>query len=291
MSETATQHPERRAEQRWRSEAMIGGKPYVVEGTLLRYEDFGQQLGNGWHIVAATVNGKPRDDGGYVFYDKNWHEPNRPMTLLDVPAAAPLAAVCKAPTWCGVELDAGDPRAVIYLDASDKHYTKNMPQRGMPPASRKGYRFCSPACRDARLPPLAAQPAETKPCGGGDLNCNKPAGHSGGHAWSTSRIPNRAQPTEQPAPAKPHDFSDPYCATRFGRLCVACGVGRQYDGIAFSPCSPRPQWRADREKALTAQGVGYIAAGILRDPAIAERLERPKLAHSFGVEDPALEDA
>jgi hypothetical protein len=250
---------------------MIGGKPYVVEGTLLRYEDFGQQLGNGWYIVAATVNGKPRDDGGYVFYDKNWHEPNRPMTLLsDAPAAAPLAADRTKCRWyCGMTMNA------IYED--DRQVILGEKFHAYDPRTNADQRWCSAACRDARLPPLAAQPAETA-----HDECCEPG-------CSTS-CPAR-KPAPQPAPACAHGCSDVQANT----ACPTHGKPvTAKDDFWFTDNEGKKSGPFSTGLEADSAGVDYrnwMAAQSGTPYTGPERLERPKLAHSYGVEDPALENA
>jgi hypothetical protein len=129
------------------------------------------------------------------------------MTLLsDVPAAAPLAADragCKAPTWCDFDdaPDSKDPRIQVYIKAEDGNY-----------GVRRGHRiYCSGTC----APPLAAQPAETKPieeCGypiGSDkAPCVYSKGHGGRH-WPAGPNGERAsKPAPQPAPACAHGCGD-----------------------------------------------------------------------------------
>lgn len=98
-------------------------------------------------------------------------------------------------------------------------------------------------------------------------------------------------PAPQPAPAKPHDFSDPYCARRramgtVARLCITCGAAQDIvEARTDIDCRPNHGWREVSEMALCDSD------GILRDGKVPERIERPKLAHSYGVECPALEDA
>lgn len=94
-----------------------------------------------------------------------------------------------------------------------------------------------------------------------------------------------------PAPAKLHDFSDPYCARRramgtVARLCITCGAAQDLvEARTDIDCRPNHGWREVSEMALCDSD------GILRDGKVPERIERPKLAHSYGVECPALEDA
>jgi hypothetical protein len=204
----------------------------------------------------------------------------------DAPAApqpsAPVVA-CKAPEWCGYMIGDDEKRAA-YLGGGDNLI-------GVLSTDER-HRYCSVACRDAKLPPLAAQPAEVKPsatgkplcptCGRLESQHTNPLAHKFGE-------PKKAKPAEQPKPAaKAHDFSDPYCARRYEgavvRLCVDCGT---FETTPVRECGTvGPMWRVDFER-----WVGKKAAGILRDPAIPERIAKPQMAHSMGVEDPTLEDA
>lgn len=149
---TETTHVERRAGQRWRSSDVLGGKPYIIEGTLARREDFGGNLGPGWRIIGATKNGESRDDGEYVFYDLNWDDRGRAMALVaDAPPAAPKVdrAACKA--WCGMRQDAS------------RDYGR-MAAEGWPEVNGPGGEadrwWCSPGCVKALVPPLESKPAE-----------------------------------------------------------------------------------------------------------------------------------
>lgn len=213
--------------------------------------------------------------------------------LSDAPAAAPLAADrtgCKA--WCGrtdqrpgYGDNLGGGREwqpdFRYWDVAD----------GDIPAALVGKpMWCTGDCRDARLPPIAAQPAETKlPChhckaiveASADavmVMCAEcvTAGHSFG----------KNKPAPQPAPAKPHDFSDPYCARRFNgnvvRLCVSCGAFDK-DDLREVACRVIPEWRERYEAngpwRRDQAGTPYTGP---------ERLERPKLAHVAGMHDDDL---
>jgi hypothetical protein len=138
-------------------------------------------------------------------------------------------------------------------------------------------------CSDACLPPLAAQPAEAVK----QWCCGYAAATDG--ADHISACPNKSKPAEQPKPAaKGHDFSDPYCARRYEgavvRLCVACGAF-DIEGMRAPACEAK-NWRPGYEGWL-----GGHEHGILRDPAIPERIVKPQMAHSMGIEDPAPEDA
>lgn len=105
----------------------------------------------------------------------------------DVPAAAPLAADRTKCRWyCGMTMNA------IYED--DRQVILGEKFHAYDPRTNADQRWCSAACRDARLPPLAAQSAETA-----HDECCEPG-------CSTS-CPAR-KPAPQPAPACAHGCSD-----------------------------------------------------------------------------------
>jgi hypothetical protein len=145
--------------------------------------------------------------------------------------------------------------------------------------------YCSRDCQFPKLPPLAAKPAEAKrqPC------CIHAEDSDFDEHDDDCHAAANAQTAEQPKPAaKGHDFSDPYCARRYEgavvRLCVACGAF-DVEGMRAPACEAK-NWRPGYEGWL-----GGHEHGILRDPAIPERIVKPQMAHSMGIEDPALEDA
>jgi hypothetical protein len=191
--------------------------------------------------------------------------------------SAPVVA-CKAPEWCGfVQGDRKDPRRQRYIEDMS-------PNEGVYVGT---HCYCSSAC----VPPLAAKPAEaTACCDRGTLGCD--AGYrDDGRLHSHRQFckeQTRAKAAEQFKPAKGHDFSDPYCARRYEgavvRLCVACGAF-DVEGMRAPACEAK-NWRPGYEGWL-----GGHEHGILRDPAIPERIVKPQMAHSMGIEDPALEDA
>ena len=178
---------------------------------------------------------------------------------IDAPAAAPLAAVCKAPEWCGYrDGDRSDPRRALYLrdqTIASGHLRTD------------GRRYCSPHCPGA---PLAAQPAETEPCVHGHrYHCAD---------CDIARAIVASKPAPQPAPAKGPVFLD--CqgchvrdvsvvarVTRLGRagLCVSCAHSEEERVCALM--------------AFERSGTPYTG------PA---RLERPKLAHVAGMHDDDL---
>jgi hypothetical protein len=121
------------------------------------------------------------------------------MTLIsDVPAAAPLAAdrtKCKA--FCGHPAE-----SAVYLDAEEAIHSGTAFTIDGPGWTHKLPAWCSQRCRNSRLPPLAAQPAETKlRCPG----CQTPTARLGGFC---SRSCEKSQPAPQPAPACAYGCSD-----------------------------------------------------------------------------------
>jgi hypothetical protein len=253
MSETTTQHPERRAGQRWRHEwdklEFVLSKPLGLSTT--GKEQWESTAGRIWYFGKGELTS---------------------LTLLsDVPAAAPLAAVCKAPEWCDFDdaPDSKDPRIQVYVKAKDGNY-----------GVRRGHRiYCSETC----APPLAAQPAETAhgeccepgcsvgcpaqsapvsyflPCGY-RISAPSPAaaadaksGHVANCAKGCNPMLTPTQIAPQPAPAK---LPCPGC-----RKAICIG-----------------EYLSCREVALHhREPLGTMT---LTESDVPERLERPKLAHS-----------
>jgi hypothetical protein len=198
----------------------------------------------------------------------------------DAPAApqpsAPVVA-CKAPEWRGMPWEQRKKNAAYRaLKEANGGMACDLAGRGLAVFvfDKSELAFCSPACRDAKHPPLAAPPGEAKrvrlhvpPCYCADCGDVKPA--------------------EQPKPAKGHDFSDPYCARRYEgavvRLCVACGAFDK-DGMRSPGCELIDGWRKGFEGWVgeTAQaGKPYTGP---------ERIAKPPMAHSSQWADEA-EDA
>ncbi len=278
---TTTQHPERRAVEVGERWLWAGnGKAYTINRSETRE---GELV---WWCNA------PGENDGY-FRDSVFACGE--LTLLDVPAAAPLAAVCKAPE--GYKLCARNDgkcgrwgtRAYCW-----QCFAEMEPKAAASLMFRDG-----PKNEPDWTPPLAAQPAETKPtlsgidrqvlrkcigCGAGEAEEHRPTCIVENEKYTRAR--ESAKPTPQPAPAKPHDFSDPYCvARRDVRACVNCGLSQTgFSAINGKPCFPEPGWHAAWEAALSADS----DTGILCDPVIPERLERPKLAHIAGMHDDDL---
>jgi hypothetical protein len=192
--------------------------------------------------------------------------------------SAPVVA-CKAPTWCGFKADSNtDERRATWLAISPKPKIFGGLLVGSPA-------FCSPGCFERQVPPLAAKPAEAKrqPC------CIHAEDSDFDEHDDDCHAAANAQTAEQPKPAaKGHDFSDPYCARRYKgdvvRLCVACGAFDK-DGMRSPKCDPTDGWRKGYEGWVgeaAQSGKPYLGP---------ERLPRPRLAHSMGIEDPTLPEA
>jgi hypothetical protein len=134
--------------------------------------------------------------------------------------------------------------------------------------------WCSIACRDS-VPPLAAQPAETNLCGAlGCVTDIETACLKCGYESCWKHVEGHAcQPAPQPAPAKLD-------------VCGGCRCSKA-DVIECRFNERDRRWCGGcREKALkwSAMQSGTPYTG-------PERLERPKLAHSYGVEDDCLPEA
>jgi hypothetical protein len=208
------------------------------------------------------------------------------------PAAAPLAAVCKAPEWCGVNLYERDDRTEedrrktrAFLDPANESYGFT--------ARHEDKIRCSEPC----VPPLAAQPAETKPmtCGVCDAVTDEPY-HCG----------EEVKPAPQPATACAHGCSDTQANTacpthgkpvpakgRPKHTCINSSLGKCDGAILL-------RWLKGWSPAICDAHYLMTEAGVAENMQVEstgtpytgpERLERPKLAHSYGVECPALEDA
>jgi hypothetical protein len=208
--------------------------------------------------------------------------------LSDVPAAAPLAAVCKAPEWCGVNLYERDDRTEedrrktrAFLDPANESYGFT--------ARHEDKIRCSEPC----VPPLAAQPAETS-----TGICHNLTGVPGQHTACFSKGGCKYQPTSPRAPDE---------------WCKACGCGN--DGLGYahlescSKAKPAPQpapakddfWFTDNEgkrrgpfsTGLEADSAGvdyrnWMAAQTGTPYTGPERLGRPKLPHAAGMHDDDL---
>jgi len=251
---------ERRAGQRWRSVSMSGSKPYVVEGTLLRREDFGGTLGPGWHIVDAIVNGKPREDGRYVFYDKTFASDREFVLLAEGPATSePGRAETTCEPWCGEGLPPDGVCGYGFVDEPGRDLWRfTLP--GETQRRRKGYviSWCSVECRERAI---AANGRTVHPS------------LEGLRAFSAA-IKGPAMPAQEAAKADPKCGScvkpHPTVMERVrkgGRmwLCEPCMLAAESD-----------QWSL---MAFGSTGKPY------KGPA---RLPRPKLAHVAGMHDDDL---
>jgi hypothetical protein len=272
MSETTTQHPERRAGQRWRHEwdklEFVLSKPLGLSTT--GKEQWESTAGRIWYFGKGELTS---------------------LTLLsDVPAAAPLAAVCKAPEWCDFDdaPDSKDPRIQVYVKAKDGNY-----------GVRRGHRiYCSETC----APPLAAQPAETKrpevlaTVGGKCPLCGTAVPFDHIHVCGGSL----RKPAPQPAPACAYGCSDTQANTAcptHGKPAPAkpaCERGANlHGGPVLLRCTGKGLFRKLCEHCYLA--IEPLQKGpcgdVLHESDVPERIERPKLSHSYGVECPALENA
>jgi hypothetical protein len=198
------------------------------------------------------------------------------VLIQDVPAAAPLAADragCKA--WCGHSRSA-------YLNGAGRGGWF-VPDQGH---LLDRQTWCSQSCRDARLPPLAAQPAETlegklcKRCRSNPCNC----------------YTDKAKPAPQPAPACAYGCSDTQANTAcptHGKPAPAkpaCERGANlHGGPVLLRCTGKGLFRKLCEHCYLA--IEPLQKGpcgdVLHESDVPERLERPKLAHSSQWADEA----
>lgn len=201
--------------------------------------------------VVALVDGEPRivDGSGRAYaYGPNDRDVGHMWTLLDVPAAAPLAADrCKAPEGytqcilkCGNWKPAGFGRCAT--------------------CNRKATGYANSKCTDW-TPPLAAQPAETLPL---DAPC---PGQCGGGAADDNGPCAKCKPAPQPAPATP------VCCTK-DKEATACG-GSILKRIICHDVPPilmcDAHWMLRESRMVEGAITPYTGP---------ERLERPRLAHS-----------
>jgi hypothetical protein len=183
--------------------------------------------------------------------------------VADAPAtpqpSAPVVdrAACEA--WCGMVYGTQTVPLSAFLNPDD------------PIGKWKRGGYCSKQCADNRHPPLAAQPAEAKAC----YRCLV------GYGQHTPPCV-RAQPAEQPKPAAKVE-----CRVRFS---VSGCFGEVLDrvltkaGVAVPCC----------ETCMVAQDGQFARSKIHttgKPYTGPERLPRPRLAHSMGIEDPTLPEA
>lgn len=125
---TPVQHPPREAGQTWRTEC--DGREWT--GVLKRrYDDAGRD--EGWFT-----------ENGDYWSDIRWG--SRPWSATLVSPAKPAVdrAGCLAPEWCGIH-------RILPTPGRDDHF---FAYRG-PHEVADDHLYCSPVCRDARVPPLA----------------------------------------------------------------------------------------------------------------------------------------
>lgn len=195
------------------------------------------------------------------------------------PAKAPDRSGC-AP-WCG--MDRVSSTAVGREPGEGFHVSLN---------GNDDLEYCSPACRDAKLPPMEAKAPATFNCGCGAL-LDEP--HLTG-------CPKRA-PAPVAQQAKGHDLSmwcqvclknrvytDSCEHAREARRLVTCaggcaGLGLTHDGPVLARVTRRGPliacegyMRFTESQAAGYRDVGGYEAGILRDPKRPELLPRARLA-------------
>jgi hypothetical protein len=164
--------------------------------------------------------------------------------------SAPVVA-CKAPTWCGHRLP----------DALMRGYEMGTVRT----TEGTSIVHCSPACRDAKHPPLAAKPAEAKKCLDACDDCSV------------------CKPAEQPKPAAKAD-------------CLFFGKSRIHGGAIH-----KRHWKNMFGVVMSTTVCDYHylheiepkggGSDVLHNDKVPERLPRPRLAHSMGIEDPTLPEA
>jgi hypothetical protein len=135
--------------------------------------------------------------------------------------------------------------------------------------------YCSKACAVAKYPPLAAQPAEAKRDMSG-LCCPKFYNRQGHSEWC------KAKPAEQPKPA----VKGPVCSVKlYPHNDAAPVIMRTWSKRLGPTPTCEPCFLSLEETAFKATvGTGKPYTG-------PERLPRPRLAHSMGIEDPTLPEA
>jgi hypothetical protein len=223
----------------------------------------------------------------------------------------PLAAKAACQPWCGRALP--DDGVAVYGFIDGPEDEREFFKLSGATCRRKGYvlGWCSMKCRDR-----AAQPAEIKRTEGhirlcrvnrgGDCNCTglaQPAEQpkqltardvNGGPVRSDSKftddmpvkfmakLPARHRPAEQPKPAK-----GPVCQAATGRCPDAPKTRIIMDYIRKKPL--RVEWcdpcalAYEQHHVTTAQyGKPYTGP---------ERIVKPPMAHSMGLEDPTLPEA
>lgn len=312
-------HPVR-VGQRWKGVPRLGGGATTIEGTLAEHVEARPGSMAHWRLTGAFRNGKPDDDGS-CFYDTWWESAE--MTLLDAPPAvsppdAPPwwycepcdvrvasslvhacnpAAATKAPdrsgckAWCGYDYNR------IKENLGSAVYGDWMRTAAHPLGSLT---FCSAACRDARYPPMEAKApvpvAYTLPCGsrvvGNTVNeaARARAKHSQGCMTCPTQIDSSAPVAQQAKVPRPR-CDNRGCETPYQnvahRWCQSLDDFGQKSGAVLE-LSCEPCHLLDEADFLASSA---LETNILRDPSRPELLPRARLSHSYGVEDPTLEDA
>lgn len=254
----------------------------VTVGQLYeRVERVGSKPAGSQFAIESITDGWAKFSDGGERHVSALQSPAEYRLLSPVPQAEPCAPDCLAPEWCGFRCDDEfDPRR-------DKWYAAGAPRifgsglTGTP-------RWCSPACRDARVPPLPAAPVTTgahrcPSCGVGELEAHspcctkKPATNDlgTGAAKNVERKPISSNPT--PAPA----------------TCV---------GVKSFPCfGPRALRHTVKGKPpfILCQG-HYLhmeatvntdgLTNVLDSPKYPERIAKPRMQFS-PMDDSCLEDA
>jgi hypothetical protein len=135
--------------------------------------------------------------------------------------------------------------------------------------------YCSKACAVAKYPPLAAQPAEAKRRCPGEIKGGKRCALDYAHAEPCG-------PAEQPKPAA----KGPVCSVKlYPHNDAAPVIMRTWSKRLGPTPTCEPCFLSLEETAFKATvGTGKPYTG-------PERLPRPRLAHSMGIEDPTLPEA
>jgi hypothetical protein len=138
--------------------------------------------------------------------------------------------------------------------------------------------YCSKACAVAKYPPLAAQPAEARKH---ISNCSMDTDHKGACRGSDEPA-EKCQPAEQPKSAA----KGPVCSVKlYPHNDAAPVIMRTWSKRLGPTPTCEPCFLSLEETAFKATvGTGKPYTG-------PERLPRPRLAHSMGIEDPTLPEA
>jgi hypothetical protein len=199
----------------------------------------------------------------------------------DAPAipqpSAPVVA-CKAPTWCGMSDDFSvNEKTTEGMARSEAYHADESGNYGI---VRENTVYCSDAC----APPLAAQPAEAK---GAVFKCGCGVDEGKAHRGDCPRL--KAKPAEQPKSEK----GQPRCGNN-GCKTPLQNVAQRW--CSFTDGSPAVlEWSCEpchlKDEAEFAELMMFATtgiSGILRDPAIPERIVKPPMAHIAGMHDDDL---